>query len=112
MSNFFNAALRSAGMMAVHAKSDIRERTTEVTVPRIIVQAESSRVDNAVTVFQERVSPSDLESGHFGAQLLERLGWAIGDAQEAELERDDASRRTADPPAHSPQRSDRDFVAV
>ena len=56
-------------------------------MPRIIVQADPTPEREAVTVLQERVSPSDLESAHFAGQLLERLNWAIGDAKEAELER-------------------------
>jgi hypothetical protein len=43
-------------------------------------------------VFQERVSVSDLESEHFAAQLVERLRWAVGDAEEANR----GSRHTAE----------------
>jgi hypothetical protein len=35
-------------------------------------------------VLQERVVPSDLESDHFSAQLVERVGWALVDADEIE----------------------------
>jgi hypothetical protein len=56
-------------------------------MPRIIVQADPTPEREAVTVLQERVSPSDLESAHFANQLLERLNWAVGDAKEAELNR-------------------------
>jgi hypothetical protein len=35
-------------------------------------------------VLQERVIPSDLESDHFSAQLVERVGWALADADEIE----------------------------
>lgn len=35
-------------------------------------------------MLRERVSLADLESDHFAAQLVERLGWAVGDAQEVE----------------------------
>jgi hypothetical protein len=56
-------------------------------MPRIIVQADPTPEREAVTVLQERVSPSDLESAHFANQLLERLNWAVGDAKQAELER-------------------------
>ena len=35
-------------------------------------------------MFRERVNPSDFESAHFARQLLERLGWAIDDADQAE----------------------------
>jgi hypothetical protein len=33
---------------------------------------------------RERVSVADFESEHFAAQLVERLGWAVGDAHEVE----------------------------
>ena len=36
-------------------------------------------------MLRERVSLSDLESEHFAAHLVERLGWAVGDAHEMEL---------------------------
>jgi hypothetical protein len=39
------------------------------------------------------VSLADLESDHFAAHLVERLGWAVGDAHE--LERDPNGARRA-----------------
>ncbi|HEY1565966.1 MAG TPA: hypothetical protein VGF68_03080 [Solirubrobacteraceae bacterium] len=38
------------------------------------------------------MSESDFESEHFAAQLVERLGWAVGDAEEVNRH----SRRKAD----------------
>jgi hypothetical protein len=55
-------------------------------MPRIIVQADPTSEREAVTLLQERVLPSDMESPHFASQLLERVNWAIGDAKEVELE--------------------------
>jgi hypothetical protein len=57
-------------------------------MPQIIVVADSraERPDQAV-MFTERVTVSDFESGHFQTQLVERLGWAVGDAQVAEQRR-------------------------
>ena len=54
-------------------------------MPHIIVVADSERnpAEDAV-MLRERISASDLESQHFGAQLLERLEWAVGDAHQAE----------------------------
>jgi hypothetical protein len=37
-------------------------------------------------MLRERVSVADLESDHFAAHLVERLGWAVGDAHELERE--------------------------
>ena len=54
-------------------------------MPQIIVTADRGAAfgDGAVT-FRERVTVADFESDHFGRQLVERLGWAVGDAYEAE----------------------------
>jgi hypothetical protein len=35
-------------------------------------------------VYRERISLSDLESDHFSGQLVERVGWAVLDADELE----------------------------
>jgi hypothetical protein len=35
-------------------------------------------------MLRERISLSDFESRHFATQLLERLGWAVEDAQQME----------------------------
>ncbi len=35
-------------------------------------------------VLRERIAAADFESAHFRKQLVERLGWAVGDAAEAE----------------------------
>lgn len=37
-------------------------------------------------MLRERVTVADLESDHFATQLVERLGWAVGDATELERE--------------------------
>lgn len=53
-------------------------------MPQIIVTADKlAEEGEAPIMFQERVSVRDLESEHFAAQLVERLGWAVGDAEEA-----------------------------
>jgi hypothetical protein len=54
----------------------------------------------------ERVTVSDFESGHFQAQLVERLGWAVGDAKEAQRQLDGSSaedRQDAIAPAELPE---------
>jgi hypothetical protein len=54
-------------------------------MPQIIVTADEldHRGDGAV-LLKERVNVSDFESDHFAAQLVERLGWAVGDAAKVE----------------------------
>ena len=50
-------------------------------VPRVIVMADSVTDSGLLS---ERIGVADLDSEHFRAQLLERLSWAVGDAQAAE----------------------------
>lgn len=54
-------------------------------MPQVIVTADRGAAfgEGAVTL-RERVSVADFESEHFATQLVERLGWAVGDADEAE----------------------------
>ena len=52
-------------------------------MPQIIVTADKLAEDAEPPImFRERVSENDFESAHFAAQLVERLGWAVGDAEE------------------------------
>jgi hypothetical protein len=55
-----------------------------LTVPRILVTTDGSDERQTAVVLQERVVPSDLESDHFSARLVERVGWALVDADEIE----------------------------
>lgn len=54
-------------------------------MPHIIVTADrtNDRGEGPV-MLSERVNAADFESGHFAASLVERLGWAVADADEAE----------------------------
>lgn len=53
-------------------------------MPRILVVAE--RPDgHSTVVHQEGVAPAILDSDHHCAQLIERVGWAVLDADELEL---------------------------
>ena len=69
-------------------------------------------------MLRERINVSDLESDHFAARLVERLGWAVSDAHEAEQHNPErlngAPRRrtiarglrrlpTSSPPPHRPR---------
>jgi hypothetical protein len=64
------------------------EQWKERQVPHIIVMADrdDDRGEGAV-MLRERVNVTDFESRHFASQLVERLGWAVGDADAAEHER-------------------------
>lgn len=52
-------------------------------MPQILVVADSSQGSGEV-VYRERVARSSLESDHFAGQLMERVGWAVGDADDLE----------------------------
>ena len=54
-------------------------------MPHIIVTADRpGDCDEVPVLLRERVNVADFESDHFAAQLVQRLGWAVSDAVEAE----------------------------
>ena len=53
-------------------------------MPRIIVTTEPHAEPDAAMLLDERIAASDLESDHFAAQLIERIGWALFDADDSE----------------------------
>ncbi len=65
-------------------------------MPQIIVAADRGAAfgEGAVT-FRERVNVADFRSEHFAAQLVERLGWAVEDADAVESRRDEPVEETA-----------------
>jgi len=56
----------------------------EEQMPQILVTADRPHDDGSAVLLRERISMLDLESDHFSARLLERLGWALVDADEIE----------------------------
>ena len=52
-------------------------------MPQIIVRAAPGERPGSVTL-QERVNGNDLNSDHFAGQLVERIGWALLDAEDIE----------------------------
>ena len=52
-------------------------------MPQIIVTAHD---DETTVMLRERINTADFESERFAANLVERLGWAVLDATEAERE--------------------------
>lgn len=63
-------------------------------MPQILVVTDVHDDRDSTVVYRERVSLSDLESDHFSGQLVERVGWAMSDADEIE------HRDLTDPSAH------------
>jgi hypothetical protein len=62
-------------------------------MPQILVVTDSPQAADKV-VYRERIATTDLESDHFSGQLVERVGWAVLDANdlEHEAERPDPQR--------------------
>ncbi len=61
---------------------------------RIIVTADppaggytADQHDDATVLLDERVKPIHLNDGHAAGQLIQRLAWAVTDAEQAERER-------------------------
>jgi hypothetical protein len=55
-------------------------------MPQILVVTDAPEETARTVVYRERVLSSDLESAHFSGQLVERVGWAVRDANEIEHE--------------------------
>ena len=54
-------------------------------MPQILVVTDVPEQSESAVVYRERIVLSDLESDHFSAQLVERVGWAVLDADEIEV---------------------------
>lgn len=57
---------------------------------QILVVADLQDDADKAVVYRERVNLSDLDSDHFSGQLVERVGWAMLDAQQLEHAQGDA----------------------
>jgi hypothetical protein len=72
-------------------------------MPQILIATDASEDGARTVVYRERIAPSDLESDHFSGQLVERVGWALLDADQIEqgtgpdLEQGAGSEHSADP---------------
>jgi hypothetical protein len=53
-------------------------------MPQIVVMTDGAANRGATVLLQERVTPSDLEADNSSARLVERVGWALVDADEIE----------------------------
>ena len=53
-------------------------------MPRMLVTAEAPDSSHNLVMLDEHVAASDLASTHFSTQLVERIGWAVADAESAE----------------------------
>ena len=53
-------------------------------MPQIVVRTSGPESKRGAEVMRERVAASDLESDQFASQLVERIGWALADADSLE----------------------------
>ena len=53
-------------------------------MPQIVVVTDAPEEAAGTVVYRERIALSDLESDHFSGHLVERVGWAVLDADELE----------------------------
>jgi hypothetical protein len=55
-------------------------------MPQILVVTDVPDATGSTVVYRERIATTDLESDHYSGQLVERVGWAVRDANEIEHE--------------------------
>ena len=53
-------------------------------MPTIIIRSNASAEQDSAVVLSENIQPEHLADNHHAAQLVERLGWAVTDAKDAE----------------------------
>jgi hypothetical protein len=56
-------------------------------MPRLIVTAETGKDRDNAIVHDERVLATNLDNDHSSAQLIERVWWALEDAERLEAEK-------------------------
>jgi|HubBroStandDraft_6_1064221.scaffolds.fasta_scaffold413635_2 hypothetical protein len=75
-------------------------------MPRIIVTTDTSKLpDNASVLLDESVRSVHIASDHAAAQLVQRLAWAIGDAEHVESAPTPPAERPAATRYRAPSRS-------
>jgi hypothetical protein len=82
-------------------------------MPRIIVTTDPSQLSADVPVLlDEQVHSVHLSTGHAAAQLVERIAWAISDAEDAESTPEPRVRSLRRQPRHAPTGASRARLAV
>jgi hypothetical protein len=56
-------------------------------MPHILITTDAADESREEVLLRERVTTSDLASGHFADQLIERVAWALVDAEETDAAR-------------------------
>jgi hypothetical protein len=66
-------------------------------MPRLIVTAETGTDRDDAIVHDERLLVTNLDNDHSSAQLIERVGWALEDAERLEAEKVRSGRGAREP---------------
>jgi hypothetical protein len=77
-------------------------------MPRIIVTTDQTERGDAAVLLDEQVQMVHLSTDHSAMQFIERLGWAISDAEDAErvqIPRQARRHTSARPPARKRPRA-------
>jgi hypothetical protein len=77
----------AANVLSVCSRDDDRDLFTVIgsdSMPRIRITTDPTGSPDVAVVLDERIAASDLDSDHFAATLVERIGWALADADDAE----------------------------
>jgi hypothetical protein len=56
----------------------------KMVMPRILVMSEPTDARQGEVTLDECVSSADMQSDHRAAQLIQRVGWAVHDADDAD----------------------------
>jgi hypothetical protein len=73
-------------------------------MPRILVITEPVQKPDAGVMLDEQIATADISSDHFARHLVERIGWALADAESTERHALTCDGRAASaPPAETPQ---------
>jgi hypothetical protein len=56
-------------------------------MPRIRITTDPVGASDVDVMLDERILASDVSSDHFAGALIERIGWALADADDAERRR-------------------------
>lgn len=71
-------------------------------MPHIVVRTSGIESKHGADVLRERIAASDLESEQFTSRLLERISWALDDADSIETQVLARDGLIADPPRRPP----------
>ena len=53
-------------------------------MPRVLIVTEPADTPDTLVTLNERITTNDLDNDHIAGQLIQRMGWALVDADNAE----------------------------